>query len=406
MSQPASRVRLPFGVQTFSEIRQENLYYVDKTHFACQLFRQGKHYFLSRPRRFGKSLFVSTLKELFHGLAAYDQWDWSVRRPVLILDLTNVNAEVEGNLEGELGDRLVDLEDDAGIKRRHATAPGRFRYLIRTLHERSGRRVVLLVDEYDKPIVDALEQPDLATKNRNFLRSVYSVIKSCDQHIRFSFITGVSKFSKVSLFSSLNNLNDLTLAPRYSSICGYTDHHLDTVFTPELPGLDRDRIREWYNGYSWGGDERLYNPYDVLLHLASRDFEDHWFETGTPKSLPDLLVRRNVSTLNIEGLPADQKLLSAFDIHHVCTEALLFQTGYLTVTEVLRDQHGRRSYRLGYPNREVRLSLNRALLSSLVDSLSERRLTHCWDVAQHVRAGDFRQLHQALHAFFASIPHA
>ncbi len=412
MSQPASRVRLPFGVQTFSEIRLENLYYVDKTHFACQLFRQGKHFFLSRPRRFGKSLFVSTLKELFegnreffHGLAADDQWDWSVRRPVLILDLTNVNAEVEGNLEAELGDRLVDLEDDAGIKRRHATAPGRFRYLIRTLHERSGRRVVLLVDEYDKPIIDALEQPDLATKNRNFLRSVYSVIKSCDQHIRFSFITGVSKFSKVSLFSSLNNLNDLTLDPRYSSLCGYTDHHLDTVFAPELNGLDRDRIREWYNGYSWGGDERVYNPYDVLLLFDKRKFLAWWFETGTPKFLPDLLVRRNVSTLDLEGLTADESLLSAFDIDEIGTEALLFQTGYLTVTDWSEGDDGATEYGLDYPNREVRHSLNRVLLSSLVNSLSQHRLARCRDVAKHIRAGNFEQLNQALHAFFASIPH-
>ena len=411
VSQPASRTRLPLGIQTFSEIRQENLYYVDKTHFACQLFRQGKHYFLSRPRRFGKSLFVSTLKELFegrrdlfHGLAADDQWDWSVRRPVLILDLTNVNAEVEGNLEAELGDRLLDLEDYAGIKRRHATAPGRFRYLIRTLHKRSGRRVVLLVDEYDKPIIDALEQPDLATKNRNFLRSVYSVIKSCDQHLRFSFITGVSKFSKVSLFSSLNNLIDLTLEAPFSSLCGYTERDLDEVFAPELQGLDRHAIRRWYNGYSWGGDERVYNPYDLLLTLRTRKCKAWWFQTGTPKFLPDLLVRRNVSTLELEDLTADESLLSAFDIDEIATEALLFQTGYLTVTDWSEGDDGATEYRLDYPNREVRLSLNRALLSSLVNSLS-KRLTHCRNVAKHIRAGDFEQLNQTLHAFFASIPH-
>ncbi len=419
MSQPASKVRLPLGVQTFSEIRQENLYYVDKTHFACQLFRRGKHYFLSRPRRFGKSLFVSTLKELFegnqelfHGLAAYGQWDWSVRRPVLILDLTNVNAEVEGNLEAELGDQLVDLEDYAGIKRRHATAPGRFRYLIRTLHERSGRRVVLLVDEYDKPIIDALEQPDLAKKNRNFLRSVYSVIKSCDQHIRFSFITGVSKFSKVSLFSSLNNLNDLTLDPRYSSICGYTDHHLDTVFAPELPGLDRDRIREWYNGYSWGGDERVYNPYDVLLLFDQREFLAWWFETGTPQfSLTEILVRRGVQAPSLDGLHATDELLSAFDIGSISTPALLFQTGNLTIQHSeLKD--GQRHYRLGYPNREVRASLNRHLLAALAPPPPEHdakankaRQAAVSSLSDHLRAARFDQLQRSLSAFFASIPH-
>ena len=220
-----------------------------------------------------------------------------------------------------------------------------------------------------------------------------------------SSLTVFSKFPKVSRFSSVNNLYDLTLGPRYPSLCGYTDHHLDTVFAPELPGLDRDRIREWYNGYSWGGDEHLYNLYDVLLLFDQRDFPAWWFETGTPQFLPDLLVRRNVSTLDLEDLTADESLLSAFDIDDIGTEALLFQTGYLTVTDWSKGDDGTTDYRLEYPNREVRLSLNRALLSSLVNSLS-KRLTHCRNVAKHIRAGDFEQLNQALHAFFASIPHA
>ncbi len=382
------------GVQTFSEIRQQNRYYIDKTHFACQLFRPGKHYFLSRPRRFGMSLLVSTLKallegrrDLFQGLAAYDQW----------------KATLPGEVETTVGERLLRLESDCGLQRRYTTPAGRLEDLIVTLHLRAGRRVVLLVDEYDQPITDALDTPAVAKADRDYLRKLYSVIKKCDEHLRFSFLTGVSRFYKVSLFSSLNNLNDLTLDTRYSSLCGYTDHHLDTVFAPELTGLDRDRIREWYNGYSWGGDERVYNPYDVLLLFDKRDFLAWWFETGTPKFLPDLLVRRNVSTLNLEGLTADESLLSAFDIDQIGTEALLFQTGYLTVTDWSKGDDGTTDYRLDYPNREVRVSLNRVLLSSLVNSLSQR-LTHCRDVAKHIRAGDFEQLNQTLHAFFASIP--
>ena len=412
MSQPASRVRLPLGVQTFSEIRQEHLYYVDKTHFACQLFRQGKHFFLSRPRRFGKSLFLSTLKELFegnrelfHGLAAYDQWDWSVRRPVAHLSFGGGLYTEPGGLHDNLLKQLSSLSRSHGAKLDAVRGPDRFAQLLEELHRLFGRRAVVLVDEYDKPITENLNQPDLARANRDYLRAVYANIKECDQHIRFSFITGVSKFSKVSLFSSLNNLKDLTLDPRYSSLCGYTDHHLDTVFAPELPGLDRDRIREWYNGYSWGGDERVYNPYDVLLLFDNRKFLAWWFETGTPKFLPDLLVRRNVSTLDLEGLTADESLLSAFDIDEIGTEALLFQTGYLTVTDWSEGDDGATEYGLDYPNREVRLSLNRALLSSLVNSLSQHRLARCRDVAKHIRAGDFEQLNQALQAFFASIPH-
>ncbi len=219
-------------------------------------------------------------------------------------------------------------------------------------------------------------------------------------------ITGVSNFSNVSLFSSLNNLNDITLDPRYSSLCGYTDRDLDTVFASEVDGLDRDTIRQWYKGYTWGGDERLYNPFDILWLFDKRDFDGYWFETGTPKFLPETLVRRGVSTLKLEGLQADKGLLSTFDIDHVATEALLFQTGYLTVAEVQRDGLGRRSYRLDYPNCEVRVSLNRTLLSSLVDGLSEGRLKHCNDVAEHIRSADFKAMEQSLRAFFATIPHA
>ncbi len=411
MSQPAFRVRLPLGVQTFSEIRQEHLYYVDKTHFACQLVRQGKHYFLSRPRRFGKSLFVSTLKELFEGnrvlfqgLAADDQWDWSVRRPVVRLSFGGGLYTKPDGLHHNLLKQLSSLSRSHGAKLDAVEGPDRFAQLLEELHRLFGRRVVVLVDEYDKPITENLNQPDLARANRDYLRALYANIKECDEHIRFSFITGVSKFSKLSLFSSLNNLNDLTLDPRYSSLCGYTDHHLDTVFAPELPGLDRHSIRRWYNGYSWGGDEKVYNPFDILLLFDKRKFRAWWFQTGTPRFLPDLLVRRNVSTLDLEGRTANESLLSAFDIDEIGTEALLFQTGYLTVTDWSEGDDGETEYRLGYPNREVRLSLNRALLSSLVNSLSDR-LTHCRDVAKHIRAGDFEQLNQTLHAFFASIPH-
>ena len=157
--------------------------------------------------------------------------------------------------------------------------------MIRALQRQAGQPVVVLVDEYDKPILDALETPEMARANRDYLRGLYAAIKSSDAHIRFTFLTGVSKFSKVSLFSGLNNLKDITLDPRYSGICGYSDADLDTVFAPELPGLDRDRIREWYNGYGWLGEERVYNPYDILLLFDSRRFDAWWFETGTPTFL-------------------------------------------------------------------------------------------------------------------------
>ncbi len=238
--------KLPIGIQTFREIREEGYYYVDKTAWAQRLQAEGTHYFLSRPRHFGKSLFLDTLKELFEGseelfrgLAIHGDRDWSVRYPVVRLGFGGDEYSGAGRLENALMELLDAAEQEASVEPCYNMAPGRFRHLIRTLHERTGQRVVVLVDEYDKPILDALETPEVARANRNFLRGLYSNIKACDAHIKFSFLTGVSKFSKVSLFSGLNNLKDITLDPRYSAICGYTDHDLDRVFAAELSGLDR-----------------------------------------------------------------------------------------------------------------------------------------------------------------------
>ena len=251
------RRRLPIGVQNFREIREENCYYVDKTAYIGRMFDEGKHYFLSRPRRFGKSLFLDTCKELcegneplFRGLAIHDRWDWSTRFPVLRLSFGSGHFQRADDLRREVDDRLLDLEHEAGVTARHSGAAARLRHLIDLLHGETGQRAAVLIDESDKPILDALDSPETARANRDFLRGLYAVIKDCDAHIRFSFITGVSKFSKVSLFSGLNNLNDITLDPRYSAICGYTEADLDTVFTPEMPGLDRDEIRSTWSRWN------------------------------------------------------------------------------------------------------------------------------------------------------------
>ena len=263
---------LPIGIQTFREIRERECYYVDKTAYIRRLVDEGKHYFLSRPRRFGKSLFLDTLKEvfegnetLFAGLSIHDHWDWSVRHPVLRLSFGSGNFKVPGYVEDTLMEQLAAAERRSEVVSEYATAPGRFASLLEALHSQAGQPVAVLIDEYDKPILDALEVPDIARANRDFLRGLYAVIKDCDAHVRFTFITGVSKFSKVSLFSGLNNLTDITLEPEYSAICGYSDADLDAVFAPELPGLDRDQIRDWYNGYRWLGEEKVYNPFDILL---------------------------------------------------------------------------------------------------------------------------------------------
>ena len=225
-----TRRRLPIGIQTFRELRERDCYYVDKTPYVERLIREGKHYFLSRPRRFGKSLLLDTLKEvfegdqaLFSGLYIHDRHDWSEQHPVVRLDFGSGHFGEPGSLRANVSAQLDDLEVRAGVSPRYDTAPERFGYLIRSLRERAGQSVAVLVDEYDKPILDAMGTPDVARANRDYLRGLYGVIKSSDAHVHFTFITGVSKFTKVSVFSQLNNLTDLTLDRRYSAICGYTE---------------------------------------------------------------------------------------------------------------------------------------------------------------------------------------
>ena len=402
--------KLPIGIQTFREIREDRCYYVDKTAYMRRLLDEGKHYFLSRPRRFGKSLFVDTLKELFEGseplfrgLDIHGRWDWSVRHPVIRLDFSRGDYRTPAGLQADTMAQLDAVEEAVGIARRYDTAPERFGALIERLHECAGQRVVILIDEYDRPILDTLETPEVARANRDYLRGLYSNVKFADAHLRFTFLTGVSKFSKVSLFSGLNNLYDITLDPRYSVLCGYTEADLDEVFAPELPGLDRERIREWYNGYNWLGEESVYNPFDVLLLFARRRFGAWWFETGTPAFLVKTLTSRGIGSVDLDGMRGTDDLLSAFDVDAIEPEALLFQTGYLTIRDE-EDLGGEPLYRLGYPNREVRQSLNRALLRALAPDPS-RQLATSVRLRELLAANDFSSIEALFRAFFASIPY-
>ena len=402
--------KLPIGIQTFREIRDEGYYYVDKTGYARRLEDDaGKHYFLSRPRRFGKSLFVDTLKALyegaeplFRGLAVHDGWDWSRRHPVLRLDFSGGNFRTPDLIEENAAAQLDDAARRAGVETRGGSAPIRLRRLLEALHAHAGRRVVVLVDEYDKPILDALDDPDVARANRNDLRGLYGTFKACDAHIELTFITGVSKFSRVSLFSDLNNLIDLTVDPGYSAICGYTEADLDEVFAAELPGLDRDEIRAWYNGYSWLGTERVYNPFALLKLFRSREFEGHWFETATPRFLVDTLIRRGFAAPDLEKIHASGALLSAFDVEAMAPEALLFQTGYLTIVDSER-LDGRRLYRLGYPNREVRRGLNESLLDELAPRW--RTAEDAGALRRLLAAADWPGVEALFRRLLAGIPH-
>ncbi len=402
--------RLPTGIQTFAKIRADPYYYLDKTACVERLMEVGKHFFLSRPRRFGKSLLLDTLKELFEGneplfrgLAIHDRWDWSVRSPVIRLDFGGGNYRDLAGVESSVAVQLDAIESAAGITPRFHSAPERFHFLIRTLSEKHGRRVVVLVDEYDKPILDVLADPEAAELNRDFLRGLYGTVKSMDAHVEFSFFTGVSKFTKVSLFSDLNNLLDITLDPRFANICGYTEKDLDEVFAPELEGLDRERIREWYNGYGWLGEERVYNPYDILLLFGTRMFRAHWFETGSPAFVIQLLKERRVFTPALDGLLTTEELLSKFDVRRMGTEGLLFQIGYLTVVgaeEVWEEMQ----YRLGYPNREVRQSLHRNLLEEVTPE-GAAPLAASGRFRSALVAGDLNRIESLIRALFDAIPY-
>jgi hypothetical protein len=262
--------------------------------------------------------------------------------------------------------------------------------------------VVVLVDEYDKPILDNITDSPTATDMREGLKNLYSVLKGADEHLKFVFITGVSKFSKVSLFSGLNNLEDITLDTRYSALCGYTDEDVDTVFAPELPGLDREEIRRWYNGYNWLG-QGVYNPFDLLLLFRNRKFRPYWFETGTPTFLIKLLTDRKQFTPDLSRIVASDTLLSTFDVDNIPPEALMFQAGYLTIASA-RSIPGKQLLTLRYPNKEVQASLN--------DSLLQHFTGNALAVGQHVFAlydlllsNDLPALRPLFHAFFATIPH-
>ena len=403
------RLKLPIGIQTFREIREDDCYYVDKTPLIGRLIDEGKYYFLSRPRRFGKSLLIDTIAELFSGneglfrdLFIHERWDWSRRAPVVRLNFTEGVVENRADLDAKIDEQLEENERRLGVHEPGHSRSGRFSGLIRAAHAATGERVVVLVDEYDKPILDNLIRPDAAGTIRAGLRDLYSVIKAQDAHIRFALITGVSKFSKVSIFSGLNNLNDITVSPEYSALCGYTDHDLDSVFAPELPGLDRDEIRRWYNGYNWTG-ESVYNPFDVLLLFQKRQFRPWWFETGTPTFLVDLLTRRGYFTPDLARRQTSLELLSSFDVEHIDSDALLWQTGYLTFHAVEQPLTGYWVYTLGYPNHEVETSLNAALLIGYgVDG--QRAFANRLRLLQLLQAGDAGGLRALFEAFFAGIP--
>jgi hypothetical protein len=402
--------KLPIGIQTFREIIEEGYAYVDKTDHALALASTGKNYFLSRPRRFGKSLFLDTLQELFagseplfRGLYIHDRWDWSRRYPVIRLDFAGGVVQSRAELDEAIHDLLTRNQRRLGLVCEASSLAGCFAELIIRAHEASGQRVVVLVDEYDKPILDNIDHPARAAELREGLKNLYSTLKAQDAHLRFVFLTGVTKFSMVSLFSGLNQLEDLTLDARFATVCGYTQADLETTFGAHLQGVDWDHLKRWYNGYGFLG-EPVYNPFDILLFISEdRQYRNYWFETGSPSFLIKLLQARRTFLPDLEGIEASEEILDSFDIERIDPITLLFQAGYLTIDHT-RETFGQLHFALRIPNQEVRLALSNHLADAYTRRLPSERLVWQKGLYAPLAEGDVTGLIAAIRRLFAGIP--
>ena len=372
--QSAALAQLPLGIQTFAKVREGGFVYVDKTPQALDLANTAGIYFLARPRRFGKSLFLDTLRnlfegrrELFTGLHAEGNWEWDVKYPVIKLDMSGGSDSV-GALRAHLKSNLLYTAKRLGLELSATDEPAIFfQELIQEAHKQHGRQAILLIDEYDKPIIDNIDDLELAHQMRKQLRGFYSIIKAADEHLRFVMLTGVSKFAKVSIFSGLNNLKDISLNPKYGSICGYTEADLNQVFSEHLEGVDRKQLQQWYNGYNFLGTDLVYNPYDILNFIdRSQDFgkfkfESYWFKTGTPNFVIDLLAHERISAQQLEPQSVSEDILESSTIEQLEATTVLFQSGYLTIDSVDDSEPDAITYKLACPNHSVRIGLHNNL---------------------------------------------
>jgi len=396
---------LPIGIQTFRDIIEGGFYYVDKTHFIPKL--TSKYYFLSRPRRFGKSLFLDTLKEafsgnkkLFKGLYLYDNWDWEKKYPIIKFDLSQAYPDTEENLKESINSFLEDIAKKYQIKLSKRLMPLKFQELIQKLYEKYNQKVVVLIDEYDKPILDVIEDIEKARRNRDILKKFFEILKPSDPYLKLVFLTGVSRFSKVSIFSGLNQLNDITVDPSFATVCGYTQSELESVFEDRLKDFDKEKIKEWYNGYSWLGD-KVYNPFDILLLFDKKMFKPYWFETGTPTFLIKMFMKNRYYIPELENLEVGEEILSNLDVDNIRVENLLFQAGYLTIKEFM-EEYG--TYILSYPNLEVRKSFNSSFLIYVFKEPVSVSKTET-NIKKAILTKDIDKLKDAIYTFFASIPH-
>jgi len=421
--------KLPLGIQSFEKLRRDRYVYIDKTAFLWQLVQGSNPYFLSRPRRFGKSLFLSTLaayfrgqKELFKDLyieqaeeeqAAQEKRTAWLEYPVLYLDFNTKNYSNEQALTAILNAHLRDWEETFALEQRDEAPDTRFKDLIQRIYQQTGKQVVILVDEYDKPLLQTMGVNEaLNEKYRNELKAFYSVIKTCDQYIRFAFLTGVTKFSKISIFSDLNNLRDISMEKQYADICGLSQTELEINFQPDIQVLADEQgvtyqealaaLKQWYDGYLFHpAGEGMYNPYSVLSALVKKEISSYWFSTGTPTFLVNFLKEAHYYIPNLDGnVELDEEGLQTY--RAVAQDALpiLFQAGYLTIKAYIQEA---RMYRLGFPNNEVRYGFLKNVLPAYSGLPFVETGKSVWKFVEDIRAGNVEGVMERLKSIIAGI---
>ena len=409
-------MKYPIGIQNFEDLRRNGYKYVDKTNFVYKLADEGKYYFLSRPRRFGKSLFLSTLeayfqgkKELFEGLAIYDlETEWK-KYPIFHIDLNTANFQEKDSLYNVLNDYLTGWEDKYGTRDSEVTLPLRFKGVIARAAEKEGCGVVILIDEYDKPILQTLQAPELQAEHRAQLKAFYSVLKTQDRYIKFAFLTGVTKFGKISVFSDLNNLMDISMDHRYISICGMTEKELLVNFKEGINELSETygdteedtiaKLKARYDGYHF--EEHtvgIYNPFSVLNTLSKLRYKDYWFETGTPTFLVELLKMHNYRLPDMTKERVSNDVINSVDSLSTNPIPVIYQSGYLTIKGY--DERFKK-YLLGFPNKEVEEGFLNFLLPQYTSAGSESPYM-VDEFVKDVEAGKAEQFIKRLTTFFAS----
>ena len=410
--------RLPLGISDFAKFREagQDYLYVDKTRVLFDLLQSGNYLFLARPRRFGKSLLCSTLKylyegrrELYTGLDIDPLWDWSKTNPVVHLSLTDVGSTTPEILTSDLTYALSGVAKAFELPLQGASPASQLSSLVAAIHAQTGRRVVVIVDEYEKPVHDHITDLPMARKMRDVLSSFYGSLKGCDAHLEKVFITGIGRMVRTSIFSELNQMKDVTLHPTAAELCGYTETELHRDFDPFISRLAQansiteakawDTLRNRYNGYWWGKGEKVYNPWAILNCMADSEFGSYWWASGTPGMLVDLAATLQRPDGDLEGIKAtDLSLL--FDITQPTAEPLLWQSGYLTVKAV-----SGQVYTLGFPNAEVREAWFAMMLGHFCGANKSAGQTSAALMLDALRTGNRPQFEQALTALFAAIPY-